>query len=350
MPGLRLTFPKAEINLSTRIQIRYAYRDFEGFAGLPDPTPSELEDKGSFHIPRLRIKGNGWIYTKELTWDLEWDVAAEGDPLRDADIDYDFTGGRRALRLKAGQFKVPFSQQHLASSGTQQFVERSLLDEQFAHGRDIGVQLWGQWGTDSVPDLIDWRAGLFNGAGRNRLQNDNDEFQTTARIAVSPWGSAGFSESNLEGYEWRLSAAVGYNRNNRIVQPPAEAATGSEDITFTAAVVLKAWKSFFAYAEYYGGSRRDPEGVRIERNGWIAQAGWLITPKWEIAGRYAEYDPDTGTTAGNNSTEKRGAVSYYIQRHNWKIQADYGIVENETVAATVNRKLKEFRLQAQLIF
>jgi hypothetical protein len=39
-----------------------------------------------------------------------------------------------------------------------------------------------------------------------------------------------------------------------------------------------------------------------------------------------------------------------MNKHNWKIQADYGETKNAAADATTNRKLKELRVQAQLIF
>jgi predicted porin len=114
-------------------------------------------------------------------------------------------------------------------------------------------------------------------------------------------------------------------------------------------VVLKAFKSLSIFGAYYDGERENPAGVETNRDGWIAQLGWLITPKWEIAGRIAEVDPNSDLD-NNSQKEWRAGVSWYLNKHNWKIQADYGETENEAAAATTNRKLKEVRVQAQLIF
>ena len=62
---------------------------------------------------------------------------------QDANVNYDFTKGKKLFMLKAGQYKVPFGRQQLTSSGNQQFVDRSVVSDTFARGRDIGVQLWG---------------------------------------------------------------------------------------------------------------------------------------------------------------------------------------------------------------
>ena len=47
------------------------------------------------------------------------------------------------FRVVFGQYKVPFGRQEMTSSGSQQFVDRSLVSNEFARGRDIGVSVQG---------------------------------------------------------------------------------------------------------------------------------------------------------------------------------------------------------------
>ncbi|HEU5248737.1 MAG TPA: porin [Thermoanaerobaculia bacterium] len=349
MPGLRLSFAKAEINLSNRLQVRYTADMFDDIRNPPNPLPTSLEDKSSFRIRRFKTKFDGWIYSRSLTYELQLNWPDSSNVLEDANFDYDFTNGKKLFRLKAGQFKAPFSQQQLTSSGNQQLVDRSILDAFYVPARQIGVQAWGQFGSQAVADFVDWRIGVFNGNGRTVSANDNDALEYVARIMVSPWGSVGYSESNLEEHPFRISFAGEYNNNDTIVQPATGARTGAKVETFGAGVVLKAVRSLFVYGQYYSGTSETPAGVETDRDGWLIQAGWLFTPKWEIAGRWAQIDPNTDTD-DNDQTEWRGGISWYMNKHNWKIQADYGETKNDAAAATTNRKLKEIRVQAQLIF
>ena len=349
-PGLRLSFPGAEINLAGRLQVRYTHETFDDVRSPPDPLPTSLEDRGSFRIRRMRIKLDGWLYTKSLTYEVQWDLAdTSGNELLDASVDYDFTGGRKLLRLRAGQFKAPFNYQQLASTGSLQLIDRSILDAFFVPGRQVGAQLWGQVGREGVADLVDWRVGIFNGNGRSTTANDNDEFEYVARVMVSPWGSVGFAESNFEAYDFRLSFAGEYDNNDTIVRPATGARTGADVETFGAAAVLKAFKSLFLYGQYHHGESESPAGIETERDGWLVQGGWLLTPKWEIAGRWARIDPNTDGDDDERS-EWRVGVSWYIHKHNWKLQSDYGVTRNEAAAATTNRELKELRVQAQIVF
>ena len=349
MPGLRFTFPKAEINLSNRIQVRYTYEQFNDIANPPATLPTSLEDKGSFRVRRMKTKLEGWIFSKNLAYELQANWAAATSPtnliLEDANLDYDFTGGKKAFRLRFGQYKAGFGRQELTSSGSQQFVDRAITNT-FAPGRQIGLQAWGQTGPGSVADMVEWRAGAYNGNGVNQTANDNQKYLLTGRVMVSPWGNAGYSESNLEGYDLRLSIGGEILANDQIVRP---AGTGTYDKTAGVDVVLKAFKFLSVFGAYYTGTRETATSVKTDRSGWVAQVGWLFTPNWEAAGRIAEVDPNTNV-ANNEQKEWRAAVSWYGSKHNWKIQADYGEVENEAAAATTNKTLAEFRLQVQLIF
>jgi phosphate-selective porin OprO/OprP len=348
MPGLRISFPKAEINLTQRIQVRYTYEQFEDIRTPPSTLPTSLEDKGSFRVRRMKTKFDGWIFSKNLTYELQANWAAPTNELEDANIDYDFTGGKRAFRLRAGQYKAAFGRQELTSSGSQQFVDRAITNT-FAPARQIGLQAWGQLGSAAAADMLEWRAGAYNGNGVNQTTNDNEKYLLAGRVMYSPWGSVGYSESNLEAYDLRLSIAGEVLNNDLIVRPATGAATGTYDKTVGIDVALKAFKALSVFGAYYDGSRENPAGVKTDRNGWVGQVGWLLTPNWEVAGRYAEVDPNTDVD-NNKQKEWRAAVSWYMNKHSWKIQADYGETKNEAAAATTNRKLKEVRVQAQLIF
>ena len=95
MPGLRLTFPKFEMNWVNRMQIRYTYDDLD--------TANRQGNRGSFRIRRFRSKWDGWIYTPNLTYELQVDwvgagiadttVGFQAGNLQDANLQYDFTNG-----------------------------------------------------------------------------------------------------------------------------------------------------------------------------------------------------------------------------------------------------------------
>jgi hypothetical protein len=130
----------------------------------------------------------------------------------------------------------------------------------------------------------------------------NDEPEYTARLVLSPRGGAGYTEANLERYPRRLSIAVEYDHTDRRVQPASGPLTGAEFDRWGASIVLKALESLFFYAQYYGQTATSGASVETEQDGYLLQGGWLITPQWEIAARYAAYDPDTDAAIDNDTT------------------------------------------------
>jgi phosphate-selective porin OprO/OprP len=355
MPGLRLTFPKFELNWVNRMQIRSTYDNLD--------TAAAQGNRGSFRIRRFRSKWDGWIYTPALTYELQVDwvgagildttVGFQSSNLQDANLQFDFTGGKKAFMLKAGQFKAPFGRQELTSSGNQQFVDRSIASVLFAPARQLGLQIGGQFGGSQVPDMITYAGGVFNGNGINRPQNENDKYEWTGRVMFSPFGNVGYSESNLEHYDFRVSVAIDYNNNNNYIILPSGERTGADNTgEWGGDIAIKAAKFLFVYFEYYTRNLDNAAGVKAPQDGMTAQVGWLFGDHFEIAGRYSFTDLNTDRE-DRNIEEWRGGVSWYINRHFWKIQADYGEIKNEGTNNSQGvppAKNKDFRIQAQLMF
>ncbi len=352
MPGLRFTFPKFELNWVNRIQLRYTYDDQD--------VSTPQNNKGSFRVRRFKTKLDGWIYTKDLKYELQMNwvggpsVSGRNTPnLEDGNLQYDFTGGQKLFMLKGGQYKAPFGRQELTSSGSQQFVDRSIASGFFSPGRQIGLETLGQFGTKNVPDMVTYAGGLFNGNGINRSTNDNDKYEYVGRVMFSPVGNVGYSESNLQHYDFRISVAGDYNNNNQIVIPADGDPTGI-DVTseWGADLVIKELGGLFLYGEYYWRTIDNVAGAATAQTGLTAQLGWLFGIHWEIAGRYSQIDPNTDVDE-NLQKEYRAGLNWYINKHNLKIQTDFGWLENEAQNGADGeppRKNKEWRLQAQLIF
>ncbi len=92
--------------------------------------------------------------------------------------------------------------------------------------------------------------------------------------------------------------------------------------------------------------------MKTPQQGATAQIGWLFGDHFEIAGRYSFTNVNTNRD-DRNIEEWRGGLNYYINKHFWKIQTDFGIVENEAQNGADGippRKNKEWRIQTQLMF
>jgi phosphate-selective porin OprO/OprP len=336
---------KAELNWSNRIQFRFTNED-EVRSGVP---PYEIGDsRNSFRIRRAKTKLDGWFYTKDLTYELQLNWADISNVLEDANIQYDLTKGKKAFMVKGGQFKVPFGRQELTSSGSQEFVDRALVTNEFARGRDLGVQIWG---TPMV-GKIDWRFGVFNGAPRSVTADNNTTTQYDARLSFQPFGDVKYSEADFESTDKPLLALEVEYESTTLVRDTI-LLTEQERKTLGADVDFK-YKGLFVFVQAWPWRELraiDPatgnKGPKVQSPGYLYQAGYLIgkSRKFEIAGRYGTWDP-SDLVSGNDRTEVRGAVSYYFNKHNLKWQADYGQVEDKLT----DTKLNEFRVQVQWIF
>ena len=332
---------KAALIISNRVQVRFTNDQ------PSDPAdPNSTGSKGSFRIRRAKTKFEGWIYNKFLTYDVQLNWADTASSLEDAAINYDVTKGLKALQIKGGQFKVPFGRQELTSSGSQQFVDRSIISEQFEKGRDIGVQIWGQ----TPGGAIEWRTGIFNGAGRNKTTNDNDRYQFDTRVTWNIMGDVKYSESDFESTDKPLLAvAVQYEANNQ------QGATTGDDIdrdVFGGDVVLK-FRGLSVFAEYFRRVSEPEMAVDFDSDGYNVQVGYFLYRRYlEIALRWAALDPSDQTLASgvplaNDHVHERGiTVNWFMNKHPLKLQADWRQIENEAVDMTTD----EARLQMQFIF
>jgi phosphate-selective porin OprO/OprP len=351
----------AQVRINNRLQVRYTDQLPDEAVTLPG-AGGPGDHLGSFRIRRAKFKIDGWFYKQWLLYELQlnWPAASVANPaafVEDANINWDLTKGERKFMVKFGQYKVPFGQQQLTSSGSQQFVDRSTVSDTYARGRDAGVQLWGRL----LGDKVEWRVGAFNGNGLARTANDNDKFQYNARVLFQPNGvvplAAGlgnsgplFSEADFESTDKPIwSVAVNYEKNDFF-----RTTTGTDlrDDVWEFDGLFK-FKGFSATGAYFL-REREPEpaatgapGAKFDSNGYFAQAGYLIGAKrqWEVVARYGSFDP-TSLTGGNDQTETRGGLNYYYNRHALKVQADFGRLKNKANGQTND----EIRIQTQFLF
>ena len=318
----------AKLDISNRVQIRWT-----------NEMPEVGDDRGSFRIRRAKTKFEGWVYSKDLSYELQLNWPDTANPLEDVNVNYDFTKGKKTFQLKAGQFKVPFGRQELASSGSQQFVARAIASGEFARGRDIGVQFWGQ----PAGGKFDWRFGIFNGNGRTVSRNDNDKYQINARATWQPFGDVKYSEGDFESTTKPLFALSGqYESNDR------HGATTADDVDreIVGGDVVFKYKGFSAFAEIFQASNDREIAADFDSEGLIAQVGYFVIPKrLELAVRLSEIDPDTDRD-NNERTETGFAIGYFFNKHPHKLQADFREIENKATKITD----KEIRLQYQIIF
>lgn len=356
------------LEMSNRLQPRFTYEMPDGNVTLGG-TENAGDGKSSFRIRRAKFKLEGWFYKPELEFELQlnWPDASTTQPnrfLEDANVDWDISK-KKTFRVRFGQFKAPYGRQQLASSGAQQFVDRAITDERYNPGRETGVALWGTLGSNK----LDWRVMASNGNGRTQSANDNSKFLLSGRLQyqlvgntrMDQWGSGLLlTEGDLGDSATGALLAIGANFLSNDRSFVSATATNNNDTQYGGDYIFK-YRNFSSLGEYHNRQTKPQNGAtglvgsQFKDQGYLLQASYAFKTNRlglgsfvEIASRYAWIDP-TDAVASNTRTEVGGAVSYYYNKHNLKVQADYRQVKDEAKRVG-ERKANEFRLQTQFVF
>ena len=344
---------KFQLNLGGRMQFRYTFADKE--IG---------QDTSQWDAKRVRLWAQGYAYYKDLTYNLEFDprVLATSDTTKGlitAYMDYKIVD---EAQVRVGQFKDCFGRQEVISDGALEFVDRSPVAEAFRHGYDIGATLYGK----IAGGLATYNVGVFGGAGQTRTRSSNDN-AFFARVAVNPLGDMAYSEGDLDvSKKPLLSIGANYLRNtiNKLTATTVDSAasnvsgwigttlgTATDKIytdSYGADLAFK-WMGVSLQGEYLLGQAEVRSTGDLKRaHGFYTQAGYMIIPKkLGVAFRYSYLDPNRDN-ANDTKTEQIGAVSYYFDKHNLKVQADVGNIHTQTTTTPTDDM--QYRVQAQIIF
>lgn len=334
------------MNFTTRFQL------------LGSGTWQENQDGGTdfnsnFLVRRARLKFEGFAFTKNLTYKLEIGLANQDIDgasyytdyadkiIQDAYIQWKFY---KNLSIKAGQAKLPGNIERLISSGSLQFVDRSLLNKEFNIDRDIGLQLLNEhYLTPTF--LIREQLAFSQGDGRNVTVGNMGGYQYTGRIELLPLGT--FKNDNeMEGSALeredkpRVMIAVAYDYNDDAVNTQSnrgdfmgiEENLYQTDITTMFADVVFKYKGVSLLAEYANRSAEDaiakddqgiPTGDVVRTgNAFNIQGGYLFDSNWELSGRYTHVDLDQEVQSIMEENQYTLGVSKYIVGHNLKLQTD----------------------------
>jgi phosphate-selective porin len=185
-PGASIEWPdsKAELRLTGLAQW-----DLRGYPGWQ--VDDGLRNQRSELPRRLRlgVEGRWKRLAFEVDGDTEPDPGGRRDHLRDlfAEVRLD-----KAVRLRAGHFKLPVSAERLTSAARLDFIERTRLASDLAPGRDWGVMAHG-----AASKRIEYAAGVFKGddrGGRSRAGTTG-----ATRLVVSPAPSLDIGVSFSQG-------------------------------------------------------------------------------------------------------------------------------------------------------
>ncbi len=297
--------------------------------------PSDGDGSAWFEMTRARFGLGGHAYSEALAYKFEADFGKGSVALKDYFVDYRFIPS--VLHVRAGQYKKPFSRQHINSSGRLELVDRAITDRAFGTGRDIGVMLHNNYEKSPT---FEWALGLFNGTsdaprftGEGEVLVDAEGEPTTdvsitsgkfsnvpgdwrpsivARAGYNHGAMKGYSEADFEGGPLRLAVAASVE---------ARGAEDSSQWSWTPQgdVLLKAHGLSVSGAVYHHVPAGDEAG---KATGFHAQLGYVLGKVIQPALRFALVDPEGPT----QQQEITAGFGYYPWQHRFKVQADAGML------------------------
>lgn len=213
--------------------------------------------------------------------------------------------------VSLGQFKTPASWEGYNSSSKLLFPERALVSREFGDKRDIGLRM-----SKAFEDF-GYSAGVFNGAGQNNLDTNNDK-----DIAL-----------RLEGYPTPglVIAGVVYaslGERNSYVKDRYEA-----DVRFERG-------PFLLQAEYIRAHDMGKAAPATDAQGFYGALAWTLFDVLQPCLRVGYLDPDVRanvdpTTAGGKDEvwHVDAGLNYYLRKNEAKVQLAYSRFQFDTRSA-----------------
>jgi hypothetical protein len=345
------------VHIDWRAQLRFTNRDFD------DPIAPNPESKeGDFAVNRARFKMGGHAYRQWLTYYFEYDFP------RSALLDLRFTlQAYDELRLRVGQWKIPYNRERVDSSGKQQFAERSVVTPWFTLDRQQGAALFGRLWQGTRADSW-YNLGVFSATGRggsgsveqpmvlgrwqwNFLKRDLPFSQSDIGFRQQPAGSIALAGAGWQGPYTSFSTKGASGLPGSPV--------GSRDTYKVRQALLETafqYRGFSWQQEYHWKSIDNTEtGTITDLEGWYAQAGYFfhaLFPKFpkplEVALRIARVDTNAAT---DFDTEKEATLvfNWFFSGHRNKLTLDLSRLSDEKEA--VGRRWENrIRLQWDVSF
>lgn len=363
--GFRLKTKDGNFSLRTRLRTQFQF-------SINDT--DEEDTATNFDIRRFRLVFDGNAFKPWLLYTVQIDADSGPVVLRDAYFDIAYN---KSFAPRIGQYKVPFSREELTSSSELQLVERSVVNEEFAFGRDIGTAIYGILGNS-----ITYGAGVFNGNGRNANSADSNLLYI-GRLQFGCCGELKYGGSFPSGGDFKIEPNFGKKDkflftvgvaglafpgldianktpdngiDDRFVEIFGEDADGdpfgeADVYGFTADVNFKYW--IFSLEGEYQYRNIDPDGGfdSASDNGFRVQSGIFLVPEFiEVAGRFGYIAFDDDIDGRDSRYEITPGLNFYLSKsHNWKVQLSYSFIRDES---TDNEEIDQnvFRAQFQAYF
>jgi len=317
--------------------------NYDGLEGSPN--------KSTFRVRRARLIPSGNAFYPWLKYYVQLTLE-DSVNLRDAYVEAAYFNW---LTPRIGQYKVPFDREFLTSAFNLQLIDRSMVNNEFNLGRDIGLQVSGQ----PIGDFLDYRLGIFNGSGANQVNVDK-KYMYVGRLVFSPFGPVPYSQGAVGkpgkpllsvgvAGAWMPDLKPGERKSLAGVLGSTQEVPVMSDIFQLTSDIAFQYQNFSLEGAYYYRTIDPKEPTKFGKqnaSGYFAQGGYFLIPKHlEVAARYSFMDPDTPTKVDDNKRKEMAAgVSYYFFGHPLKIQGNYSFFRTEASPHSLDEHLAQVQL------
>ena len=323
-------------------------------------------------VRRLRLRFDGFIFSPKFIYSIQLGFTgsdAKPTPNGKSNLILDpiaYYKPNSSWNLGLGQAKIKANRAMLNSSGSLQFVDRSIVNSEFGGDRDFG--LFGEYYYGGIDKFaLAALASVTLGEGRNWGASNNGGLAYTGRLELFPLGRFHAKGEYVEGDTYHeetpkimLGAGYSFNHRSQLTRGMKGSMLPGDETrnigSYYADMIFK-YRGFSFNADYMGRHAADPVGFASSSfvytgSGVNVQASYLFDRKWEVAIRNSsmlpnrEVRPFAGYKVWNQSTL---GVTRYIIGHSLKLQLDLSFNQMaEPASPDYDRLAVRFQLELGL--
>lgn len=326
-------------------------------------TGQDSKESNSFNIRMVRMALEGRLM-KDFYWKVQLQVNGNTSDLGSSPRMVDaFAEWQKyeAFKIKAGQFKRPFTFENPMHPITQGFMGYSQnvsklagfsdrTGEHASNGRDIGVQIQGDLIKNAAGrNLLHYQVGVFNGQGTNHKDVDQRK-DVIGGIWVSPVkglriGAFGWTGSSARKGTWDVTDAnhnVVKNEDGSVKTQKGVRSLSKNRYAFSAEYAANDWtvRSEYIHSQGYGFTKSLTSGKETDCNvnyaagdqadGFYAlMIAPVISKKLYAKARYDLYRPRAEW--GTSRTHYEIGANYWIGKY-IMIGAEYARINDRSLA------------------
>ncbi len=326
-------------------------------------TGQDSKESNSFNIRMVRMALDGRLM-KDFYWKVQLQANGNTSDLGSSPRMVDaFAEWQKyeAFKIKAGQFKRPFTFENPMHPITQGFMGYSQnvsklagfsdrTGEHASNGRDIGVQIQGDLIKNAAGrNLLHYQVGVFNGQGTNHKDVDQRK-DVIGGIWVSPVkglriGAFGWTGSSARKGTWDVTDAnhnVVKNEDGSVKTQKGVRSLSKNRYAFSAEYAANDWtvRSEYIHSQGYGFTKSLTSGKETDCNvnyaagdqadGFYAlMIAPVISKKLYAKARYDLYRPRAEW--GTSRTQYEIGANYWIGK-SIMIGAEYARINDRSLA------------------